>query len=177
VTAKTLTKIGALDLGLLAADRAREAAPRSGDRADRGMAVYQVACALLPTTRAAVAEDLAVRTASELSDADDDAARSVVGALWLIAAVAAADRLDIQRFAPALRSRRVQVGLDVAWARTCRRHDADAILALMHVERHAPEVTRHNVYARSTISTLLGRARGSTGDHVRALAARSGVGL
>jgi hypothetical protein len=235
VSAKMLTKVGEVDLALLAADRARDAARRSGDRADVGMATYQVVCALLPTVRAAVAEDLAVRTASTIGD-DDDAVRSVAGANWLVAAVAAARRSDseavverldraqrladalgrdanlrwtafgptnvalhrvstavelgdapmalaaaselaVEGFAPPLRSRRVQVGLDVAWAHTCRRNDGDAILALLDVERAAPDVTRHNDYARSTISTLLGRARGSTGYHVRALAARSGVGV
>ena len=39
VVAKMLTKTGSWDLALLAADRAREAAYRSGDRADLGMAV------------------------------------------------------------------------------------------------------------------------------------------
>jgi hypothetical protein len=225
----------AADLALLTADRARECARRSGDQADFGMATYQVVCALLPGTHAAVAEDLAVRTADDTPDADD-AGRSVVGALWLIAAVAAArrgdrdiaadrldrahrlaealgrednlrwtalgptnvalhrvsvaaelgdapaaltaaDTLDTSSFATALRSRRVQVGLDLAWAHACRRHDADAVLALIDVERRAPEVVRHNVYARTTLTTLLGRARGTTGGHVRALAVRSGVAL
>jgi len=45
------------------------------------------------------------------------------------------------------------------------------------IERAAPEVTRHNTYARSTISTLLGRARGSTGGHIRGLATRNHVTL
>jgi hypothetical protein len=199
------------------------------------MATYQVVCALLPSARAPIAEDLAVRTAEGLGE-DDEAVLSVAGALWLIAAVAAARRgdgdaagerldraqhladalgrdanlrwtafgptnvtahrvsvaaemgdasaalaaadvLDVHSFDPALRSRRVQVGLDLAWAHTCRRHDADAVLALLDVERQAPEVVRHNVYARSTIGTPLGRARGSTGGHVQALAARSSVAL
>ena len=190
-------------------------------------------CALLPTGRAEVAEDLAVRTAEDLDDADD-AVLSVSGALSLIAAIAAARRgdaeaaterlaraqlradalghdanlrwsafgptnvalhrisvaaelgdapaalaaaeeLDPTKFAPALRSRRSQVGLDLAWAHTCRRQDADAVLALLDVERAAPEILQHNVYARATISTLLGRSRGSAAGHVRALAARSGV--
>ena len=127
VVAKVLTKVGAGDLALLTADRACEGARRSGDRADLGMATYQVVCALMSTSRAA-------RTPSTS-----------------------------------------QVGLDLAWAHTCRRQDAEAVLALMDVERRAPNVTRHNVYARSTIGTLLGRARGSTAGHVRALAARNGI--
>ena len=233
VVAKMLTKVGSDELALVAAERARAAAWRSGNRADLGMATYQVVCALLPTGRAEVAEDLAVRTAEDLDDADD-AVLSVSGALSLIAAIAAARRgdaeaaterlaraqlradalghdanlrwsafgptnvalhrisvaaelgdapaalaaaedLDPTKFAPALRSRRAQVGLDLAWAHTCRRQDADAVLALLDVERAAPEILQHNVYARATISTLLGRSRGSAAGHVRALAARSGV--
>jgi hypothetical protein len=217
----------------VAAERARDAAWCSGDRADLGMAVYQVVCALLPTGRAAIGEELATRTAEEL-DEPDDAVRSVCGGLWLIAAVAAARRgdagtaverldqaqrlaeavgrdanlrwsafgptnvalhrvsvapelgnapaalaaaeaLDASAFAPALRGRRAQVGLDLAWAHACRRQDAQAVLALLDVERAAPEILRHNIYARTTISTLLGRARGSAAGHVRALAARSGL--
>jgi transcriptional regulator with XRE-family HTH domain len=67
VVAKMLTKTGSWDLALLAADRAREAAYRSGDRADLGMAAFQVVCALLPTSRAAIGEDLATRTAHHLT--------------------------------------------------------------------------------------------------------------
>jgi hypothetical protein len=93
------------------------------------------------------------------------------------AALTAANRLDPDRFPPALRGRRVQVGLDRAWAHACRREDADAVLALLDVERAAPEVTRHNTYARSTISTLLGRARGTAGGHIRALADRNSISL
>ena len=59
VVANMLTKIGSWDLTLLAADRAREAAYRSGDLADLGMTAYQVVCALLPTPRAGIGEDLA----------------------------------------------------------------------------------------------------------------------
>ena len=78
VVSKMLTKVGADDLALVAAERARDAARHSGDRADLGMAVYQVVCALLPTGRAEVAELLALQTVDELGDADD-AIRSVVG--------------------------------------------------------------------------------------------------
>lgn len=93
VTAKMLTKIGAPDLALLAADRAWTAAQRSADPADLGMAVYQVTCALLSTSRAGLGEDLAVRTAVD-AGGTDPAATSTTGALWLIAAVAAARRPD-----------------------------------------------------------------------------------
>jgi type VI protein secretion system component VasF len=93
VIAKTLTKIGAWDLALVAADRAWTAAKRGGDDpADLGMAVYQVVCALLPTPRAELAEELAVVTAEQLEVGREAPVWSVAGALWLIAAVAAAGR-------------------------------------------------------------------------------------
>ncbi|WP_219417029.1 helix-turn-helix domain-containing protein [Pseudonocardia nigra] len=236
VVAKTLTKIGSYDLALVAADRAWTVARRGGDPADLGMAVHQVVCALLPTPRAAQAEELAVRMATELDHGDDAAASSVVGALWLIAAVAAARRIDataaadrldradcvasrlgkdanhrwtafgptnvaihrvsvavelgdapaalaaaedvdLDRLSEGLRSRRVQVQLDIAWAHAQRRRDAEALVALLEVERNAPQVTRRNVVARDTIRQLLGRARGSSGAAVRGLAHRAGVAI
>jgi transcriptional regulator with XRE-family HTH domain len=235
VVAKTLTKIGSPDLALVAADRAWEAARRSGDPADLGMAVYQVVCALLPTARAVLAEELAVRTAEELTG-DDPAVCSVAGALWLIAAVAAARRIDtavaeerlgraeglaehlgvdanhrwtafgptnvaihrvsvavelgdapaamaaaetvdLDRLPDGLQSRRVQVQLDIAWAQAQRRRDAEALVALLEVERAAPQVTRRNAVARDTIRQLLARARGTSGAAVRGLAHRAGVAV
>ncbi|MGH3613674.1 MAG: helix-turn-helix domain-containing protein [Pseudonocardia sp.] len=94
VVAKTLTKIGAADLALIAADRAWAVARRAGDPADVGMAVYQVVCALLPTPRGVLAEELAAGTASEIESGSGPDVWSVSGALWLIGAVAAARRGD-----------------------------------------------------------------------------------
>jgi transcriptional regulator with XRE-family HTH domain len=235
VVAKTLTKIGRHDLALSAADRARNAALRGGDPADLGMAVYQVVCALLPTPRAPLAEELALTTAASLGG-DGPEVRSVTGALWLIAAVAAARRLDaaaagerldraqqladrlgedanhrwtafgptnvaihrvsvavelgdapaalaaaaavdLDRLPDGLRSRRVQVQLDVAWAQAQRRRDAEALVALLEVERVAPQVPRRNAVARDTIRQLLARARGTSGAAVRGLAHRAGVAV
>jgi transcriptional regulator with XRE-family HTH domain len=235
VVAKTLTKIGSHDLALIAADRAWDAARRSGDPADLGMAVYQVVCALLPTSRAALAEELAVTTAAGLKG-DDPAAWSVSGALWLVGAIAAARRtdadvagerldraqrladrvgedanhrwtafgptnvaihrvsvavelgdapaavaaaaaVDLDRLPEGLRSRRVQVQLDIAWAQAQRRRDAEALVALLEVERAAPQVTRRNAVARDTIRQLLARARGTSGAAVRGLAHRAGVAV
>jgi transcriptional regulator with XRE-family HTH domain len=235
VAAKTLTKIGSHDLALITADRAWYAARRSGEQADIGMAVYQVVCALLPTARAALAEELAVEMATRL-DGENPAVLSVAGALWLIAAVAAARRIDgaaaeerldharqladrlgedanhrwtafgptnvaihrvsvavelgdapaalaaaaavdLDRLPEGLRSRRVQVQLDIAWAQAQRRRDAEALVALLEIERTAPQVTRRNVVARDTIRRLLARARGTNGAAVRGLAHRAGVAV
>jgi transcriptional regulator with XRE-family HTH domain len=236
VVAKTLTKIGAFELALIAADRAWDAARHGGDRADVGMAAYQVVAALLPTSRAALAEELAVTVASDLESDADPAVSSVAGALWLIAAVAAARRIDdagarerldraqqladrlgedanhwwtafgptnvaihrvsvavelgdapaalvaaadvdLDRLPDGLRSRRVQVQLDIAWAHAQRRRDAEALVSLLEVERAAPQVTRRNVVARDTIRQLLARARGTTGSAVRGLAERARVAV
>lgn len=235
VTAKMLTKIGEVDLALLAADRACSAARRGADPADLGMGVYQVVCAVLRTARAGLGEELAVGTALRAqSYAADPALLSTTGALWLISAVAAARRqdevaaaarldragaladtlgtdanhrwtafgptnvavhrvsvavelgdataalaaaalVDLDRLPEGLRSRRVQVHLDLAWAQAQRRRDAEALVALLVVEREAPQVTWANAVARDTISHLLGRTRGTTGASVRALADRAGV--
>jgi hypothetical protein len=236
VVAKTLTKIGACDLALVAADRAWTAAKRGGDPADLGMAVYQVVCALLPTPRAGLAEALAVVTAEQIEVGREAPVWSVAGALWLIAAVAAArrgdaagaaqrldhaerlaarlgedanhrwtafgptnvaihrvsvavelgdapaaliaaDSVELDRLPTELRSRRVQVQLDIAWAQAQRRRDAEALVALLEVERAAPQVTRRNAIARDTIRQLLARARGASGAAVRGLADRAGVAV
>jgi hypothetical protein len=230
-----VAKIGSHDLALIAADRGWDAARRSGHPADVGMTAYQVACALLPTARAALVEELAVTTAADL-DGDDPAVCSVAGALWLIAAVAAARRVDseaaeerldraqrladhlgedanhrwtafgptnvaihrvsvavelgdapaalaaaeavdLDRLPEGLRSRRVQVQLDIAWAQAQRRRDAEALVALLEVERAAPQVTRRNAIARDTIRQLLARSRGTSGAAVRGLADRAGVAV
>lgn len=93
------------------------------------------------------------------------------------AAITAAQQLDPTGFPTSLRGRRVQVGLDLAWAYTRCHRDADAVLALLEVERAAPDTTRHTIAARTTIATLLARARGTTGAHVRGLADRNHVTL
>lgn len=97
VAAKMLTKLGATDLAMLASDRAARAAVDSGSEVARGTAAYQVACALLRADRSDDAEHLAVRMAEQVQEAarsDAPSVVSVAGALWLIAAVIAARRLD-----------------------------------------------------------------------------------
>lgn len=93
VAAKLLTKVGATDLALLAADRAANRAIESHSLASRGLAAYQVACALLRADRSDDAEHLAVSMAERVqAQAKSDAPMlvSVAGALWLIASVIAA---------------------------------------------------------------------------------------
>jgi hypothetical protein len=93
------------------------------------------------------------------------------------AALIAADSVELDRLPTELRSRRVQVQLDIAWAHAQRRRDAEALVALLEVERAAPQVTRRNAIARDTIRQLLARARGASGAAVRGLADRAGIAI
>ncbi|HET7735062.1 MAG TPA: helix-turn-helix transcriptional regulator [Nocardioidaceae bacterium] len=97
VAAKLLTKVGATDLALLAADRATTKAIDGSSDVARGMAAYQVSCALLRADRSDDAEHLAVGMAERVqagARSDQPVMVSVAGALWLIASVIAARRMD-----------------------------------------------------------------------------------
>jgi Flavoprotein len=96
-TAKLLTKFGGTDLAVLAADRAATIAVEADSLGARGMAAYQVVCAQLRDDHTDEAERLAVRMAETIQrsvTAQTPMLVSVAGALWLIAAVAAARRTD-----------------------------------------------------------------------------------
>ncbi len=100
LAAKLLTKLGAADLALVAADRSAMASLDTDSFTAQGMAAYQVVCALLRADRMDEAEELAVSMAGRATDearAGDPEVVSVAGALWLIAAVIAARRAE--RFA------------------------------------------------------------------------------
>lgn len=97
VAAKLLTKVGAADLAMLAADRASNKALEVESPVARGMAAYQVTCALLRADRSDEAEHLAVGMAEQLdplSRSDNPTVTSVAGAQWLIGAVIAARRTE-----------------------------------------------------------------------------------
>jgi transcriptional regulator with XRE-family HTH domain len=236
VAAKLLTKIGATDLALLTADRAATRAIGSDSPTARGMAAYQVVCALLRADRAEEAEHLSMAMAELIergARSDRPTLVSVAGALWLIGAVIAArcmnreeawtrlDRaerlagllghdgnyawtafgptnvalhrvsvatemgdaaeavrtaasVDTTRLPEGLSSRRAQVHLDLAWAQSQRRRDAEAILHLLEAERTAPEAVRYNVIVRELIRDLLTRRGRGQGALVE-LASRAGV--
>lgn len=100
VAAKLASKLGAADLAMLFADRAANCAIEAGSVVARGMAGYQVVCALLQADQPEEAEQLAVRLAEHLdrsrADTDDPAVLSLAGALWLVAAVLAARRTHVE---------------------------------------------------------------------------------
>ena len=237
VAAKLLTKLGAGDLALLAADRCATAAVDAGSLAARGMAAYQVVCALLRAERVREAERLAVSMAEDIqrkASRDAPTLVSVAGALWLIAAIIAArrtdrseawDRLDraevlagvlgedtnlawtafgptnvaIHRVTVAaelgdagealqlavavdparlpegLSSRRAQIHLDLAWAQSQRKRDAEAILHLLEAERTAPEAVRYNVMVRELVREMLARQGRLGTSALDELAVRAGV--
>jgi DNA-binding XRE family transcriptional regulator len=95
--AKLVTKLGAGDLALLAADRAATAAYTAESDVASGMAAYQVACAVLRAEQPQDAEHLAVGMAERLertARSDSPVIVSLCGALWLIAAVIAARQTE-----------------------------------------------------------------------------------
>lgn len=97
LAAKLLTKVGAADLALLSADRAAAVSIDADSVEARGIAAYQVVCALLRADRAEDAEQLAVDMAAVVQRQSRPSMPSVVsvaGALWLIGAVIAARRTD-----------------------------------------------------------------------------------
>jgi transcriptional regulator with XRE-family HTH domain len=97
VAAKLLTKVGATELAMVAADRAATGAIEADSASARGMAAYQVACSMLRNERSDEAEHVAVGMAEQLTAmarSDRPTLVSVAGALWLIAAVAAGRRTD-----------------------------------------------------------------------------------
>ncbi len=90
-------------------------------------------------------------------------------------ALAAASAVDIGRLPPGLSSRRAQVNLDLAWAQSQRKRDAEATLHLLEAERAAPEAIRYNVMARETLREMLGRQRKKPSRTLTDLAARAGA--
>ncbi len=234
--AKLVTKLGAGDLAILAADRAANAAVDAESLSARGMAGYQVACALLRSDQLDDAERIAVELAEALTGSarsDEPSLVSAAGSLWLIAAVIAArnaDRgeawqrldqaqalaellgedgnyawtgfgptnvaihrvsvaaelgdagaalraaaaVDQERLPAGLLSRRAQVNLDLAWAQTQRRRDAEATLHLLEAERIAPLV-RHNVIAQEIVREMLARGTHRQTTALSMLAQRAGL--
>lgn len=95
LAAKLLRKLGALDLAMLASDRAATSAMESDSDAYRALTAYQVVEGLLRADQVADAETLAMSSASAFDAErrrDEPELVSAVGALWLLAAVIAARR-------------------------------------------------------------------------------------
>lgn len=102
-----------------------------------------------------------VSTAAELGDAAE--------------AIAKAEHLDVSSLPEGLLSRRAQVHIDMAWAYTQRRGDAEAVVNLLEAERVAPQTLRYNVLVRELLREMLKRERRTATPGLRALAQRAGV--
>lgn len=234
--AKLLTKLGVTDLAVVAADRAATLAVEADSLTAQGMAAYQVVCALLRADHTDQAERLALRMAEKIQTTATSSTPtlvSVAGALWLIAAVAAArrtdrgeawarldqaehlaqllgedanhawtafgptnvrihrvsvaaelgepaealraaDDIDPTRLSEGLRSRRAQMNLDLAWAHTQRKRDAEATLHLLEAERTAPEMIRYNAMVHDLLREILARSRRPS-SVLHEMAVRAGV--
>lgn len=85
------------------------------------------------------------------------------------------ETLDTDGLPPALRGRRSQVHLELAWASAGQRDDSLAVLHLIEAERVASQVVSRNIAARDLITTLLARQRKSATPGLRALASRAGI--
>ena len=103
----------------------------------------------------------AVSTAVDLGDAGE--------------AIAKAELLDVSALPEGLLSRRAQVHIDMAWAYTQRRGDAEAVINLLEAERVAPQTVRYNVLVRELLREMLKRERRTATPGLRALAQRAGV--
>ena len=91
------------------------------------------------------------------------------------AALEAAASIDLDAMPAGLLSRRAQVNLDLAWAQSQRRRDAEATLSLIAAERAAPEAVAHNVVAREVMREMLARTKRGRASELQALATRAGV--
>ncbi len=102
-----------------------------------------------------------VSTAAELGDAGE--------------AIAKAELLDVSALPEGLLSRRAQIHIDMAWAYTQRRGDAEAVINLLEAERVAPQTVRYNVLVRELLREMLKRERRTATPGLRVLAQRAGV--
>ena len=102
----------------------------------------------------------AVSVAAELGDAGE--------------AVRLSHRVDPDHLPVELVSRRAQLHVDLAWAYTQHRRDADALVQLLECEQVAPQLIQFHSVVREAVADLVGRSRTSTGV-LHDLAVRAGV--
>ena len=67
------------------------------------------------------------------------------------------------------------MNLDLAWAQSQRRRDAEATLYLLEAERIAPQVIRHNVIAQEIVREMLARGSRRQTTALSLLAQRAGL--
>ena len=90
-------------------------------------------------------------------------------------AIAQAEFVDVSSMPEGLLSRRAQVHIDMAWAYTQRRADAEAVVNLLEAERVAPQTLRYNVLVRELLREMLKRERRTATPGLRSLGRRADV--
>jgi hypothetical protein len=90
-------------------------------------------------------------------------------------AVGVGARIDTRLLPPPLVGRRARVHVDLASGHTRLGEDAVAAVHILDVARRAPQLLRADPTARTVLTTLLGRARGSTVSVLRDVAEQAGV--
>lgn len=103
----------------------------------------------------------AVSIAAELGDAGE--------------AVRLAQHIDPTNLPPGLISRRAQLHLDLAWAYTQQRRDAEAILQLLEAEQIAAQLIRYHPIIRESIRELVARSKAGKTGILHDLAVRAGI--
>lgn len=90
-------------------------------------------------------------------------------------ALKAATEIHLDRLPGGLKSRRAQMHLDLAWAQSQRKRDAEATLHLLEAEQVAPQVVHYNVVVRELIREMLARGSRSQTSALDKLAVRASV--
>lgn len=103
----------------------------------------------------------AVSIAAELGDAGE--------------AVRLSQRVDPANLPAGLTSRRAQLHLDLAWAYTQHRRDAEATLQLLEAERIAPQLIQYHPIIRDAVRELVSRSRTGNTGILHDLAVRAGI--
>ncbi|MEA2618473.1 MAG: hypothetical protein QOE72_4256 [Chloroflexota bacterium] len=91
------------------------------------------------------------------------------------AATRRAEGLDPSRLPAEMNHLRATYWIDVARARTSMRRGDDALDALLRAEQIAPELARHDVFARDIVRELVHGKRRSVAPELRGLAGRLGM--
>jgi hypothetical protein len=90
-------------------------------------------------------------------------------------AVDAGARIDMRLLPQALTGRRARVHADLASGHILLGEDALATVHILEIARSAPQVLQVDHAAQTVLTTLLGRARGSTVSVLRAVAEQAGI--
>ncbi len=86
-----------------------------------------------------------------------------------------ASLVDPSTLPKGLNGRRADLHVHLAWAQVQRRHDPEAVLHLLEVERIAPEILRYHIVPRALVRQMLKRERRNRTPALRQIAMRAGI--